>query len=80
MELVTLDKKGQVAIPRSVLKRLGIEREVALSVEVTPDGAILLRQADRYPLEIYSDKRIKEFAEADRMTAEEAKKLRARRK
>jgi AbrB family looped-hinge helix DNA binding protein len=77
MELVKLGKKGQISIPKSVLRKLGIENEVFLLLETTPDGGILLRQAGVYPLEIYSDKRLKEFEEADRMSREEAGKLEA---
>jgi bifunctional DNA-binding transcriptional regulator/antitoxin component of YhaV-PrlF toxin-antitoxin module len=75
MELIKLGKKGQLSIPKSVLKELGIEQEVFLLLETTPEGGILLRQAGVYPLEIYSDKRVKEFEEADRMSPEEAGKL-----
>lgn len=35
------------------LKRLGIEGEIPLLVETTADGAILLRPAAVYPIEIY---------------------------
>ena len=80
MDLVKLGKKGQVSIPQGVLKRLGIAGETALLVEVAPDGAIVLRQAGVYPIEIYSQARLREFADADRLTPAERKKLaRARR-
>ncbi|HXV62682.1 MAG TPA: AbrB/MazE/SpoVT family DNA-binding domain-containing protein [Vicinamibacteria bacterium] len=77
MELVKLGKKGQLSIPKNVLKRLGIEGEALLILETTPDGAIRLRQAGVYPLEIYDEKRLKEFQEADRMSRKEAAKLKA---
>jgi AbrB family looped-hinge helix DNA binding protein len=81
MDMVKLGKKGQVSIPKGVLKRLGLEGDVPLLVETTRDGAIVLRPAGVYPIEIYSDERIKEFGEADRMDAKTAtrlkKKLRA---
>jgi len=67
MELAKLGKKGQVTIPRPVLKRLGLEGEVPLTVETTADGAIVLRQAVLVPIEIYSDERIKEFEENSRI-------------
>jgi AbrB family looped-hinge helix DNA binding protein len=67
MEIAKLGKKGQVTIPRQVLKRLGLEGEVPLTVETTPDGAILLRQAVLVPVEIYSDQRVKEFEENSRI-------------
>lgn len=63
MEIAKLGKKGQVTIPRPVLKRLGLEGEVPLTVETTPDGAIVLRQAVVVPVEIYSEERIKQFEE-----------------
>ena len=79
MEIAKLGKKGQLSIPKSVLSRLGIEGEALLGVDVTEDGAIVLRQVGVYPLEIYSSERLTEFAEADRMTPEEAAKLAERR-
>ena len=75
MTMVRLGKKGQVSIPRSVLKRLGIEGEVPLLVEATADGAILLRPAGVYPIEIYSEERIREFDKADRLSPGTAARL-----
>lgn len=75
MELVRLGKKGRVSIPKAVLKKLGLEHEATLLVEVTSDGSIMLRPAGVYPIEVYSDKRLREFEEADRMTRKEAVKL-----
>ena len=75
MELVKLGKRGQVSIPRAVLKRLGIEGEQTLIVEVTEDGSIVMRQAGVYPLETYSEERLREFEDADRMTAREKARL-----
>jgi AbrB family looped-hinge helix DNA binding protein len=54
-------KKGQITIPRALLKRLGIEENTPMLIDVTPDGAIVLRQAAVLPVEIYSDARIAEF-------------------
>ena len=79
MDLAKLGKKGQLSIPKSVLDKLGIEGEALLAVDVTDDGAILLRRVGVYPLEIYSDTRIEEFAEADRMTPEETEEAAQRR-
>jgi hypothetical protein len=41
-------------------------------VDTTDDGAIILRQAGVYPIEIYGDERIASFLEEDRMTPEQA--------
>lgn len=75
METVKLSKKGQVSIPKAVLKQLGIEGEVTLLVETTSDGAIILRPAAVYPVEIYSPERVAEFDEADRMDAPTAERV-----
>jgi len=77
MDMVKLGKKGQVSIPKSVLKRVGINGETPLLVETSEDGAIILRQAAVYPLEVYSDARIREFLEEDGLTADESRRLQA---
>ena len=77
MEMVKLGKKGQVSIPKSVLKRVGLTGEAPLLVETTEDGAIVLRQAAVYPVEIYSDARVKEFLEEDCLTPDEAKRIKS---
>jgi AbrB family looped-hinge helix DNA binding protein len=76
MDTVKLGKKGQISIPKAVLERLGLEAESLLLVETTPDGAILLRPAGVYPVEVYSDERVREFHQEDEMSADEAKRLR----
>ena len=75
MELVKLGKRGQLSIPRAVLRQLGIVGEQTLLVDVAPDGSIVLRQAGVYPLEIYGEARLREFEEADRLTAGEKARL-----
>lgn len=74
-EIVKLGKKGQLNVPRGVMKRLGLEGGEAMLVEVDEEGAILLRPAGVYPLELYSDERVREFLAADHLTKEERKKL-----
>ncbi len=61
MELVKLGKKGQLTIPKAILKATGISDEAPLLIETTNEGAIILRQAAVYPIEIYSEARIREF-------------------
>jgi len=73
---VKLGKKGQVSIPKAILERLGLEGEVPLLVETTPDGGILLRPAGVYPIEMYSNERVREFDKADRMDAATAARVR----
>jgi AbrB family looped-hinge helix DNA binding protein len=61
MELVKLGKKGQVTIPRTILKKAGIAEATPLLIAAAPDGSIVLRQAGVYPIELYTDERIAEF-------------------
>lgn len=75
MEMIKLGKCGQVSIPKSVLDRLGLVGEATLLVETTEDGAILLRPANVYPIELYSNERIEEFDAADRMEKSTADRL-----
>ncbi|MHB8765038.1 MAG: AbrB/MazE/SpoVT family DNA-binding domain-containing protein [Deferrisomatales bacterium] len=76
MELVRLGKKGQLSIPRSVLRQVGIAAEMPVLVEATDDGAILIRPAVAYPVEIYTAERIEEFLSADVAGPERAERLR----
>ena len=69
MELAKIGKKGQVTIPRSVLKAAGIAEESRVVLEVTGDGAIVMRQAAVYPVELYTDARVKEFDETNTIPA-----------
>ncbi|MBK1705876.1 AbrB/MazE/SpoVT family DNA-binding domain-containing protein [Halochromatium glycolicum] len=61
MDLVKLGKKGQVTIPRAILRSVGLSGETPLLVETTPEGAILLKPAAVYPVEVYSEQRVAEF-------------------
>ncbi|MCF8003885.1 MAG: AbrB/MazE/SpoVT family DNA-binding domain-containing protein [Chromatiaceae bacterium] len=61
MDLVKLGKKGQVTIPRAILRSIGLSEEAPLLVEATREGAILLKPAAVYPIEVYSDQRVAEF-------------------
>ena len=70
MELVKLGKKGQVTIPRAILRSVGLAGDSPLLVDVTPDGAIVLRPAAVYPIEIYSDERVQEFERENAVPAD----------
>ncbi len=78
MDTVTLGAKGQVSIPKPALQKLGLAGGELLLVETTSDGAIVLRPAATYPIEIYSDDRLAELAQEDEMPAATAAKLRER--
>jgi AbrB family looped-hinge helix DNA binding protein len=75
MEVIKLGKKGQVSIPAAILRQLGLEGGGYLIAEAGEDGAIMLRPAKVYPIEIYTDERIKELEEESRMTEAEREHL-----
>lgn len=76
MELIKLGKKGQVTIPKAILQSVGLHDEAPLLVETTGDGAIVLRPAAVYPIEIYSPQRIEEFERDNAVPEATQKKLR----
>jgi AbrB family looped-hinge helix DNA binding protein len=78
MEIVRLGKKGQISLPKAVLKRLGLAGETLLLVDVTPEGSILLKPAGVYPIELYSEKRLNEFLAEDRLTSKELRRVKRR--
>lgn len=71
MEVTKLNRRGQLSIPKAILKALGLKGEVYFLIEATPDGAIVMRPAGVYPLEVYTEEQVREFLESDTPTAEE---------
>ena len=63
---LTVTSRGVVTLPARLRQALGIKADDQLIAETTPDG-LLLRPAITLPVEIYSEKRVREFdaAEAD---------------
>jgi len=63
---LTVTSRGVVTLPARLRQALGIRADDQLIAETTPEG-LLLRPAITLPVEIYSEKRIREFdaAEAD---------------
>jgi bifunctional DNA-binding transcriptional regulator/antitoxin component of YhaV-PrlF toxin-antitoxin module len=77
MDLVKLGAKGQVTIPRAILRAAGLTGDTPLLVETTPEGAILLRPAAVYPMEVYSNERIQEFERENAVPADIQARVRA---
>ena len=73
---VTVTSRGLVTLPAKLRQALGLKPGEVLIAEATPDG-LLLRPAVTLPVEIYADRRIREFDEAE---AEVASLLPGRRK
>ena len=72
---LTLTDRGVVTLPAKLRRALGLKADDQIIAETTPEG-LLLRPAVTLPIEIYSEKRIREFDEAE---AELAQVLKARR-
>jgi antitoxin PrlF len=61
---LTLTSRGVVTLPAKLRRALGLKPDDQLIAETTPEG-LLLRPAVTLPIEIYSEKRIREFDEAE---------------
>jgi antitoxin PrlF len=71
---VTVTSRGVVTLPAKLRRALGVKPDDQLIAETTPEG-LLLRPAVTLPIELYSEKRIREF---DQGEAELEKVLRKR--
>lgn len=60
----TINERGVITIPAAIREAFGLRPNDEVIIEQTEQG-ILLRPAVSVPLEIYTEKRIAEFAEDD---------------
>lgn len=61
---VTVTTRGVVTLPAKLRRTLGLKADDLLIAETTPEG-LLLRPAVTLPVEIFSEKRVREFDEAE---------------
>ena len=61
---VTLSNRGVVSLPAKLRRALGLKPDDQLIAETTPEG-LLLRPAVTLPVEIYTEKRVREFDQAE---------------
>ena len=61
---LTITNRGVVTLPAKLRQTLGLKADDQLIAETTPEG-LLLRPAVTLPVEVYTDKRIREFDEAE---------------
>ena len=73
---VTMTARGVVTLPAKLREAMGLKADDLLIAETTPEG-ILLRPAVTLPIETYSDRRVREFDQAE---ADLARTLAARKK
>jgi bifunctional DNA-binding transcriptional regulator/antitoxin component of YhaV-PrlF toxin-antitoxin module len=62
---LTMNHRGVVTLPAKLRRALGLNADGVLIAETTPEG-LLLRPAVTLPVEVYSEKRVREFDEAER--------------
>ncbi|MBI3986908.1 MAG: AbrB/MazE/SpoVT family DNA-binding domain-containing protein [Lentisphaerae bacterium] len=62
IETIQINSRGSMTLPKGLRKSLGLERGGVVMVEPSK-GGILLRPAVAYPIEIYTDERVREFEE-----------------
>lgn len=60
----TINERGVITIPAAIREAFGLRPNDEIIIEETDQG-ILLRPAVSVPIEIYTEKRIAEFAEDD---------------
>ena len=61
---VTVTSRGVVTLPAKLRRALGVKPGDQLIAETTPEG-LLLRPAVTLPIELYSEKRIREFDQGE---------------
>lgn len=66
---VTVTRRGVVTLPAKLRQALGIKADDQLIAETTPEG-LLLRPAVTLPIEIYTEKRVREFDAAEAALAQ----------
>lgn len=60
-KVISINARGTLTLPKEMRRRLGIKTRGQVVVEDTSDG-VLLRPGVTVPVEIYSAKRLAEFA------------------
>ncbi|MEX0688884.1 MAG: AbrB/MazE/SpoVT family DNA-binding domain-containing protein [Pirellulales bacterium] len=61
---ITVTSRGVVTLPLGLRKALGIKADDTLIAETTADG-LLLRPAVTLPVEIYTDRQVREFDKSE---------------
>ena len=70
---IQINERGTLTLPKELRKRLGLEKGGVIIAEVSDNG-IILKPAVAFPIEMYTDSRIKEFEKEDKKLMEHLKK------
>ena len=62
-KVVSVNERGSLTLPKDVRDRLGIARGGQIILNVSDGGEVSLRAGAVFPVEIYSDTRVREFDE-----------------
>ena len=62
-KLVSVNQRGSLTLPREVRDRLGIAKGGQVILDVNDSGAVSLRAGAVFPVEIYSEERMRQFDE-----------------
>ena len=60
-KVININPRGTLTLPKELRRRLGLPQGGQIVAEETREG-ILLRPGATFPVEIYTDKRLAEFA------------------
>ena len=69
-KIVTINNRGTITLPKDLRKKYGLEIGGKVVIEESEEG-LLLRPGVTFPVEIYSDHRLEEFAEQNEAELEE---------
>lgn len=61
IKVININSRGTLTLPKELRKRLGLQGAGQVVVEEIAEG-VLLRSGATFPIEIYSDQRLAEFA------------------
>ncbi len=73
-ETLLVSNRGQITLPASMRKQLGIEPGAALIIEAC-DGTLTLKPAAVLEIEHYSDEQIARWDSEDTLDADERKRI-----
>jgi bifunctional DNA-binding transcriptional regulator/antitoxin component of YhaV-PrlF toxin-antitoxin module len=78
MTTIQVNERGSLTLPKSLRKKLGIERGGVVMAELSTEG-LVLKPAVSFPIELYSNERVEEFDRADRELGQYLESKRKRR-
>ena len=60
-KIVSVNQRGSLTLPKDVRDRLGIAKGGQVILDVNDGGAVTLRPGAVFPVEIYSEERVRQF-------------------